>query len=103
MEDELNKVKEDIIKIRKLNIKIDIINNHIDKLLCKTNIYIRGFGKVNIDKVINEITENIDDLYIRRDNYRQEIANIEYSYNEYYKNNNCKNIYEYKYYIEKKE
>ena len=100
MELEIDKINSDIITLRKLNIKMDIVNNHIQKLLLKTDIYIRGFGKTNIDKVINEITDNIDDLYIRRDNLRQEIANIECKYHDYYKNKNCKNIYECKYYIE---
>ena len=101
MELEIDRINSDITTLRKINIKIDIINNHIQRLLMKTDIYIRGFGKTNIDKVINEITDNIDDLYIRRDNLRQEIANIECKYHDYYKNNNCKNIYECKYYIEK--
>ena len=96
MQNEIDKVNKDIITIRKLNIKIDIINNHIKNLLEKTNIYIRGFSKKKIDETINEITENLDDLYLRRDEYNQEIANIICSYNF-----NCKNMYEYKYYIEK--
>ena len=98
---EISKVNDDIIKLRKLNIKIAIVNNHIEKLLYKTDIFIRGFGKCNIDKAINEIADNLDDLYLRKEEYNQEIANIECSYDHYYKNNNCKNIYECKYYIEK--
>jgi hypothetical protein len=100
---EIDKINNDIINIRKLNIKIDIVNNHIKNLLEKTNIFIRGFGKINIDKTINEITNNLEDLYIRRDEYKQEIADIECSYEEYYKNRFCKNIYECKYYIEKEK
>lgn len=99
MQNEIDKVNKDIITIRKLNIKIDIINNHIKNLLEKTNINIRGFSKKKIDETIDEITENLDDLYLRRDEYNQEIANIICSYN--FINNNCKNMYEYKYYIEK--
>jgi hypothetical protein len=53
----IEKVNNDIIKLRRLNIKIDIVNNHIKNLLEKTNIFIRGFGKINIDKTINEIAE----------------------------------------------
>lgn len=96
-------IDNDITLLRKLNIKIDIINNHIQHSLLKTDIYIRGFDKANIDKSINEIAENIDELYIRRDNLKQEIANIECKYQDYYKNKNCRNIYECKYYINKEE
>ena len=98
-----HKIDIDITLLRKLNIKIDIINNHIQRSLLKTDIYIRGFGKANIDKAINEITDNVEDLYIRRDELKQEIANIECKYHDYYKNKNCRNIYECKYYINNEE
>jgi len=98
-----HEIDNDITLLRKLNIKIDIINNHIQYSLLKTDIYIRGFGKANIDKTINEITDNIEDLYIRRDELKQEIANIECKYHDYYKNKNCRNIYECKYYINNEE
>jgi|LakMenEpi03Aug12_release.lakeMendotaPanAssembly.Ray.scaffolds.fasta_scaffold103114_4 hypothetical protein len=93
-DEEINRINNDISLIRRLNIKIDIVNNHIKNLLKKTNIFIRGFSKLKIDKTINEITDNLEDLYIRRDEYKQEIMEIEYKYD-------CKNIYEYKYQIEK--
>ena len=99
MQNEIDKVNKDIITIRKLNIKIDIINNHIKNLLEKTNINIRGFSKKKIDETIDEITENLDDLYLRRDEYNQEITNIICSYD--YIQMDSKNIYEFKYYIEK--
>jgi hypothetical protein len=97
----IEKVNNDIIKLRRLNIKIDIVNNHIKNLLEKTNIYIRGFGKINIDRTINEIADNLDDLYIMKDDYKQEIADIECSYN--FNDGEYKNIYEYKYHIEKEK
>lgn len=98
-----HEIDNDITLLRKLNIKIDIINNHIQRSLLKTDIYIRGFGKANIDKAINEITDNVEDLYIRRDELKQEIANIKCKYHDYYKNKNCRNIYECKYYINNEE
>lgn len=101
MQNEIDRVNENIIKIRRLNIKIDIVNNHIKNLLEKTNINIRGFNKQMIDETINEITDNLDDLYIIRDEYKENIIKIENSYNDYYNYYNCKNIYECKYYIEK--
>ena len=41
-----HKIDIDITLLRKLNIKIDIINNHIQYSLLKTDIYIKRFGKV---------------------------------------------------------
>lgn len=99
MEINLDRVNSDIEKLRKLNIKIDIVNNQISKLILKTDIYIRGFSKINLDKTIDEIADNIDGLYLRRDEYKQEIADIECFYRD--RIINCNNIYECRYYIKK--
>jgi hypothetical protein len=101
MEISLDKVNTDINKLRRLNIKLDIINNHIKNLLENSNIFIRGFGKININKTINEIADNLDDLYTIKDEYKQQITDIECSYN--FTEDKYKNIYEYKYFLEKEQ